>query len=264
VYLGVGPEQNFTYIAAIRPRLAFVTDIGRGNLHLHLLYKALFELSVSRADFVSRLFSRPRPAGLTETTPVVELMNAYMRAGAGSESAFAANVKAVSTHLTKTRALPLDDDDLTGIEYVYRNFLRFGPAIDYTSSIGRPGTGITYAALMSAIDPSTRTSRTYLSSEERFAFVKSMQAKNLIVPIVGNSPVPKRCARWVSICAIGAVVSAFYVSNVEMYLQRNRVWEKFCANVATLPLDADSIFIRPDNRRAGAFSPMAAETAGCR
>ena len=26
VYLGVGPEQNFTYIAAIKPRIAFITD----------------------------------------------------------------------------------------------------------------------------------------------------------------------------------------------------------------------------------------------
>src|SRR5262245_56890339 len=45
VYLGVGPEQNFTYVAAIRPRAAFVIDIRRGNLQLQLLYKALFELS---------------------------------------------------------------------------------------------------------------------------------------------------------------------------------------------------------------------------
>src|SRR5262245_25470510 len=45
VYLGVGPEQNFTYIAAIKPKVVFITDIRRGNLHLHLMYKALFELS---------------------------------------------------------------------------------------------------------------------------------------------------------------------------------------------------------------------------
>ena len=48
VYLGVGPEQNFTYIAAIKPALAFIVDIRRGNLDLHLVYKALFELSSDR------------------------------------------------------------------------------------------------------------------------------------------------------------------------------------------------------------------------
>src|SRR5215475_11849431 len=32
VYLGVGPEQNFTYIAAIRPAMAFIIDIRRQNM----------------------------------------------------------------------------------------------------------------------------------------------------------------------------------------------------------------------------------------
>jgi len=40
-------------------------------------------------------------------------------------------------------------------------------------------------------------------------------------------------------------VSAFYVSNVESYLQRNGVWPAFCGNVASMPLDDTSIFIRP-------------------
>ena len=60
-YIGVGPEQNFSYIAKLRPRIAFIIDIRRENLALLLFYKALFELSTDRADFVSRLFSRPRP-----------------------------------------------------------------------------------------------------------------------------------------------------------------------------------------------------------
>src|SRR4051812_38095268 len=50
VYLGVAPEQNFTYIAALRPKIAFIIDIRRENMIEHLLYKALFELSPTRAD----------------------------------------------------------------------------------------------------------------------------------------------------------------------------------------------------------------------
>src|SRR5262249_12313095 len=72
VYLGVGPEQNFTYIAALRPKLAFILDVRRGNVDLHLMYKALFDLSTDRADFVSRLLSRKRPAGLTATSTAAE------------------------------------------------------------------------------------------------------------------------------------------------------------------------------------------------
>ena len=37
VYVGVGPEQNFTYIIALKPKLAFIVDIRRGNFDLHLM-----------------------------------------------------------------------------------------------------------------------------------------------------------------------------------------------------------------------------------
>src|SRR5262249_43942862 len=30
VYMGVGPEQNFTYIAALKPKMVFIVDIRRG------------------------------------------------------------------------------------------------------------------------------------------------------------------------------------------------------------------------------------------
>src|SRR5205809_2634891 len=66
VYLGVGPEQNFTYIAALQPKMAFIYDIRRQNLDEHLMYKVLFELSANRAEFLSRLFSRKVPDGVNE------------------------------------------------------------------------------------------------------------------------------------------------------------------------------------------------------
>src|SRR3989338_6247479 len=76
VYLGVGPEQNFTYMAAVRPAMAVIFDIRRGNLHAQLMYKALFEMARDRTEFVSMLFSKPRPAGLRPTATVVELFSA--------------------------------------------------------------------------------------------------------------------------------------------------------------------------------------------
>src|SRR5262245_28264123 len=76
-YLGVGPEQNFTYIAALKPTIAFIVDIRRGNLNLHLLYKALFEISADRADFVSRLFAKPRPSGLGSKSTAGDIFDAY-------------------------------------------------------------------------------------------------------------------------------------------------------------------------------------------
>lgn len=264
VYLGVGPEQNFTYIAATRPRIAFITDIRRGNLHLHLMYKALFEMSADRADFVSRLFNRKRPLGITTRSSARQLLTAYLQAAPGNEAAFQANLKAITDHLTRTRGLPLGTDDLAGIEYVYRNFHRFGPDIHYTSSINGRG-GTSYATLMSAIDAATRAERGYLASEDNFAFVKALQQKNLIVPIVGDFAGPKALrAVGKFLRDRGATVTVFYVSNVEMYLQNNGVWPTFCANVASMPLDPAGIFIRPSNGvRTGQFDAIASETAGC-
>src|SRR6187549_376388 len=101
VYLGVGPEQNFTYIAALKPKMVFITDIRRGNLHTHLMYKALFELSADRAEFVSRLFTKPRPPGLDSTTRTDSLMVAYWVVETSDTVAYKKNKQAVIDLLTK-------------------------------------------------------------------------------------------------------------------------------------------------------------------
>src|SRR6516164_8292978 len=91
VYLGVGPEQNFTYMAALKPTMAVIIDIRHGNLDVHLLYKAIFELSKDRADFVSRLFSRKRPEGLTTQSTVTQIFDAYL-AAEGNKQMYEANL----------------------------------------------------------------------------------------------------------------------------------------------------------------------------
>ena len=154
VYMGVGPEQNFTYIAALKPSIAFIVDIRRGNLDLHLMYKALFELSSDRVDFVSRLFARKRPEGLTASSSVQEIFNAFATAET-NEALFAANLKAILDDLTKTHGFVLTADDPEGIEYVYRQFQTYGPALTYWMS-GRGGgfgrNSPSYADLMLSTD----------------------------------------------------------------------------------------------------------------
>src|SRR4026208_2060970 len=76
-YMGVGPEQNFTYIVGTKPAMVFIVDVRRGNLRLQLMYKALFELSADRAEVVSRLFARKRPRGLGATSTASEIFSAF-------------------------------------------------------------------------------------------------------------------------------------------------------------------------------------------
>jgi hypothetical protein len=248
VYLGVGPEQNFNYIATIRPRMVFITDIRRGNLQTHLMYKALFEMSKDRAEFISKLFTKARPAGLTDRSTADEIMTAYWNASSLNEPAFRQNLQAIKDHLTtQTHRLPLGREDLEGIEYVYYNFYWFGPSITYSSSTSSGGRGSSmanYADLMTATD-AQGTVRSYLATEEAFQFVKGLESKNLVVPVVGNFGGP-RALRAVGryVRERGATVSAFYLSNVEQYLLQDGLWNAFCANVASMPLDESSTFIR--------------------
>ena len=244
VYMGVGPEQNFTYIAALKPRMVFIVDIRRGNMHTQLMYKALFELSADRADFVSLLFSRKRPEGLTASSSVQDIFSAVTVAPT-SEELYKENLKKVTDHLTKTRSLPLPADDLAGIDYVYRNFYTHGPGINYNSSTNGGGgrAMTTYAALMTTNDGSGQT-RSFLASEALFGVLKDLQTKNLLVPIVGDFAGDK------ALRSVGkylkdqrASVTAFYLSNVEQYLNQNGVWQSFCNNVANLPLADHSTFI---------------------
>ena len=134
VYLGVGPEQNFTYIAALKPAMAIIIDIRHGNLDVHLLYKALFELSNDRSEFVSRLFSRKRPGGLTTTSTAGEIFSAYGTAE-GSKELYEENLKAVEDVLVKRHGFPLTSGDLDGIRWALGNYYQFGPSINYNSSL---------------------------------------------------------------------------------------------------------------------------------
>ena len=121
VYLGVGPEQNFTYIVALRPKLAFIVDIRRGNLHEHLLYKAFIEMSADRAEFLSRLFARKQPADLPASADIEQLMTAYQHEEA-SPALFDQNLQAAKDWLVKHHSFGLSDEDLSGLEYVYKAF----------------------------------------------------------------------------------------------------------------------------------------------
>src|SRR6185295_6822388 len=100
-YIGVGPEQNLSYIAALEPPIAFILDLQRGNLRLHLLYKALIELSKSRADFLSKMFCRPRPHDLTIQTPASELFDAYRKARTQMPGIFQVHLEDVFDRLTR-------------------------------------------------------------------------------------------------------------------------------------------------------------------
>ena len=258
VYLGVGPEQNFTYIAALRPRLTFIVDIRRGNLHEQLLYKAFFELSADRAEFLSRLFARPKPSDLKADATVEELFAAYSRVEP-TDALFGENFAAARDHLVGHHKFALTDQDVSGLAYVYRAFYKAGPDLNYSFLNGAIGGGRyggpfpSYADLMTETD-GHGNHLSYLATEKQFRIVKRLESDNAIVPIVGDFGGPKALravGRYLT--DHGATVTAFYTSNVEQYLFQSDAWVKFYSNVSTFPVDAKSTFIRSISNRGYQF-----------
>jgi hypothetical protein len=250
VYLGVGPEQNFTFLAAMRARIGFVVDIRRDNLLLHLMYKALFLRAETRCGFVSRLFSRS-PACPANDSTARDLMNAVADAEPADAASFRRHANDLEAMLRDLLGLPLSDEDWLAIERMYAAFHHHGPDIGYaTTLVGHPVGEATYANLMAQTDAAGRELG-FLATEAGYRFVRDLQQRNLVVPVVGNfagDKVIRAIASWLA--ERDAVVSAFYVSNVEDYLgleliPANGEWRTFCANVATLPMTAASVFIRP-------------------
>ena len=241
-YLGVGPDQNFTYLAALQPNIAFIVDIRRDNLRLQLMYKALIELSPTRAQFLSRLFSRDLPPTLAADAPIDELFAAVERSSP-SQARHKETLQLLKHHLMVQHGFGITDDDFAGVEYVLTAFVYGGPSLAYSNS-GRNGRYPTYQDLM-VVSDEVGQQRSYLANETLYGRLRDMELRNLIVPVVGDFAGPK------ALRAVGAyltghniVVGTIYTSNVEQYLFQYGTWQAYYANVGQLPIDERSQFVR--------------------
>ena len=256
VYIGVGPEQNFSYIARLRPAMAFVVDIRVENRDLHLFYKALFEIAADRADFVSRLFSRPRPQEVGAGSSVDELFTA-LEQQRPQRPRRDDTARLVRARLLDQHRLSLTPFDLQVIDYVLDAFYSDGPGIHYARLTPAEPRGPSYRALMTATDVTGRAG-SYLGSEEDFAFVKDLQMRNLVVPIVGDFGAKGALRRTADyIRQHGEALTAFYSSNVEVYLNREKA-NAFCANLAHMPYGWRTWFIGSKGKQ-----PLRLKLAAC-
>jgi hypothetical protein len=244
-YVGVGPDQNFTYLAALRPRIAFIVDVRRQNMLLQLMYKAIIEMSPTRAEFLGRHFARGGGKVRPSTTETPEQLFAAIEAPSPDARACDANLASIEQRLTGRHHFRLTRDDLASLEYVYRAFCDAGPEIRY--SFGRGPGWLPFPSFRDLMveHDGTGTNQSYLANESNYRALRELQVHNLIVPIVGDFAGPK------ALRSVGAylrshraTVTAFYTSNVEQYLFRDDDWQRFYANVGSMPLTPSSTFIR--------------------
>ncbi len=257
-YLGVGPEQNYTYIARIRPRIAFIVDIRRQAMIQHLMFKAIFHLAGNRTQFLSLLFSKPH-GGSQAPGPGASAQDLvdYFAEAATDQVTFDRNLARIQAIISREFLIPLDARDVAALEHVYAAFRDGNLDLRYQSggfgnryvpygyrTSGPWGYFPTLRDLILARDLQGRLGN-FLASRTDYEFVRGLQQSNRIIPIVGDFAGDK------ALRAVAAylrknnlAVAAFYTSNVEQYLFQNGVFGEFAENVAQLPMTDRSLFIR--------------------
>jgi hypothetical protein len=251
VYLGVGPDQNFSYIVHSKPGIAIIVDIRRQNMLQHLLYKSLFELSETRAQFLGRMFSRTMPS-MPAGASLPQLLAAVRRAPS-PESQYRSNLSEIVAHLKRIPGLALTDDDYDGIAYVYHTFYVEGLDLRF-SSIGRNNAANypTFESLLLQTDRSGQMAN-YLSTEQLYSWMRNFQMRNLLIPVVGNFAGRQAFAAVADFLKRSNLqVSAFYTSNVEYYLFGTDEWQRYVTNVRSLPIHPEAVFIRSYFGNSGA------------
>jgi hypothetical protein len=238
--------------------MAFVIDIRRQAVIQHLMFKAIFELSKDRADFISMLFSRPRPAGLDTATSIPRLWDVY-RSIPVDIGLSDRNEKRIIAHLEDTHRFALTTAERDMLIWVWDAFTSAGPNITTQLNQGGRGGGGGRSggfANMTAAPDTAGQVRSFLSSEDNYRYVKTLHEKNLIVPVSGDFAGPK-ALRGIGayLRSRAATVTAYYLSNVEQYLYQDGKQAAFYANVATLPVTDQSVFIRPYAMRNYGPSP---------
>jgi hypothetical protein len=244
-YIGVGPDQNFTYIAAVRPSIAFVLDVRRDNLLLHLLFKALFALSETRAEYLGNLFGRrldPPPDRWRDAS--LERIAAQIDASMPRPEHVQALRKQVNAEIADL-GVPLLPQDFSTIDRFHRTFIDAGLSLKFQSWGRAPRTYYpTYRELLFETDRSGRRGH-FLISEDDFQFVRGLQQRDLIIPVVGDLAGPAALAAvGRAIRQRGQELSAFYVSNVELYLFQDGVFPRYVENLSTIPRNTRSLLIR--------------------
>ena len=245
-YIGVGPDQNFSYIARIRPTAAFIIDIRRDNLLLHLLFKALFGASRNRMEYLSLLTGRTAPERLDSwRDSTIEKIVAYVdQAKPLPAASLAATAERLHEAIKKT-GMNISDADLATIDRFHAQFIRAGLSLQFQST-GRPARADypTYRELLLETDRRGKQ-LCYLASEDDFQFVKGLEGRDLVVPVIGNLAGPHALAAiGQELGRRGEKVSAFYISNIENYLLRDGSFPRFVDNVKKLPHNDKSVVIR--------------------
>jgi len=245
-YVGVGPEQNFAYIAQIKPEIAYIIDIRRDNLLLHLLLKALFVEAPTRVEFLAMLTGRAAPADHAKWHDApIEKIIAHIDATPPRPEPEQQKIRERLEAAMRGFGIPLSAADLATLAKARQQFVVAGLSLVFQAR-NQPLRSY-YPNLRTLLreDDGAGRQLSFLANEPAFQFVRSLQARNRIVPVVGDVSGPHAMrAIAADMQARGLRLSGYYISNVEDYLFRGRQFTAYAENVRQFPHDSHSMVIR--------------------
>lgn len=244
-YLGVGPDQNFSYIVAGRPSIAFIVDLRRDNLLLHLLFKSVFETAKNRLDFLCLLLGRQPPSDLAPWTnrSLTDLLDYVDRVPPDSS-----RHRRTSSGLIERISgygLPLRPIDLSTIRRFHDEFMRNGSALRFTTYGRGPRSYYPTIRQLYLEKDLAGKEASFLVREEDFRFLQELERRGRVIPVVGDfggATAFRRIGKFLT--DRNEKVSLFYSSNVEFYIFRQQAFRRYAANVRALPWAPKGLVIR--------------------
>ena len=268
-YIGVGPEQNFTYIARIRPRIAFIMDVRRQAMIQQLMFKALFRLSQNRTEFLARLLSRPiKGTGAPKSDASIDELMQYFSLTPPDREAFTSNLAKIKKTIREDFKFPLSESDVYSLDYIFDSFRADGVYVSFQMDSfrgrGRGGRGFgrfpSLRSILEQQDPKGKPGN-FLANDKDYETVRSLQEQNRIIPVVGDFAGPKTLKAIAEYLRKNSYqVSVLYISNVEQFLFENWTFDTYMENVKALPIKSNSLLIRSviGRYRSSYRSPMMA------
>lgn len=268
-YLGVGPDQNFTYIGAYRPRLAIVVDARMDNLIEHLMFKVIFERAEDPLQYLALLFGRSgsRSAGRPVPDGSPEALVEEFERLPSSNRTYGANRAWLRAELG--RRWPLTDEHHRRVDHLYAEFHR--RQLDITNVDAATRANLNEIPCLRDIILA-RNSRGvnlhFLTDRERYRYVRRLQRADRVIPMLGNLTSTPSIDRVDAILRqAGERLATLYLSNVEEHVLRRYTiedgrltgyanpegllsgpdgvaYDALLANLARLPTLDDAVLVR--------------------
>lgn len=254
VYLGVGPDQNFSLIAATRPDSAFILDFRKKNQLLHFLHRALLHVSNDQVEYLAHFWARsfikcataPINANRREIS-AGELICGFKNTDFQKQLFENAQAK-VSEQIRLLNYVSADE--LTEIRRIHARLAGAGLQARFLALK-------MYPQMQSLVQALTRSGKPghWLGSDQHFQTIRELQTKNRIIPIVADwadspkntqSSAFQRLSDW--LISNQKQVGCIYISDVEFFLMRTSIFDKYIENLGQLPIHEEARIIRTSTR----------------